>query len=65
VLEAEREKFTRAFLSLKEGKDDRVLRILRGHKFVVANDEEYANTRELERELGTGSGVRVRSAKNR
>jgi phosphonate transport system substrate-binding protein len=39
---AERERFTRALLALKEGKDDPVLKILRAHRFIVANDQEYA-----------------------
>jgi phosphonate transport system substrate-binding protein len=51
VSEAEREKFTRAVLALREGKDDRVLRILRAHKFVVANDAEYGSTRQIAHEL--------------
>ena len=65
VLGAEREKFSRALLSLKGGKDDQILKILRGNKFVVANDEEYGATRAIERELGTGSRVHVRPLKNR
>jgi phosphonate transport system substrate-binding protein len=52
VSEAEREKFARSLLALKEGKDDRVLKILRAHKFVVANDEEYASTRKIGHKLG-------------
>jgi ABC-type phosphate/phosphonate transport system substrate-binding protein len=48
---AEREKFTRALLALKEGKDDRVLRILRAHKFVTADDVEYESTRKIAHEL--------------
>jgi ABC-type phosphate/phosphonate transport system substrate-binding protein len=51
VPEAGREKFARALLALKEGKDDPVLRVLRAHKFVVANDEEYANIRQIAKEL--------------
>jgi len=50
VSEAERETFTRALLALKRSKDDRVLRILRADKFVVANDEEYAITRQIAHE---------------
>jgi phosphonate transport system substrate-binding protein len=49
---AERERFASALLALKEGKDDRVLKILRAHKFVVANDEEYAITRQIGHKLG-------------
>jgi len=47
VPEAERERFARALLALKEGKDDSVLRILRAKQFVVANDQEYATTRQI------------------
>ncbi len=47
VPEAEREKFTRALLALKEGKDDPVLKILRAKQFVVATDEEYATIRQI------------------
>jgi ABC-type nitrate/sulfonate/bicarbonate transport system substrate-binding protein len=52
VPEAERERFARGLLALKEGKDERVLKILRAHKFVVANDAEYAITRRIGHELG-------------
>ena len=48
---AERETFTRALLALKEGKNDRVLRILRAHKFVTADDVEYESTRKIAHEL--------------
>jgi len=51
VPQAERERFARAFLALKEGQDDPVLKILRAQKFVVANDEEYAILRQIAREL--------------
>jgi phosphonate transport system substrate-binding protein len=51
VSEAEREKFSHALLVLKEGKDDPVLKILRAKKFVVANDQEYANIRQIVKEL--------------
>ena len=53
--EAERERFASALLALKEGTDDRVLRILRADKFVVANDAEYAITRQIEHETGITS----------
>jgi phosphonate transport system substrate-binding protein len=46
-----REKFSEAFLVLKEGKDDKVLQILRGKSFVRANDEEYSNIRRVAEEL--------------
>jgi phosphonate transport system substrate-binding protein len=49
---AERERLARGLLALKEGKDDRVLKILRAHKFVIANDEEYGITRQIGHELG-------------
>ena len=42
VPEAQREKFVHALLSLKEGENDSVLKVLRAKQFVVANDEEYA-----------------------
>ncbi|MGD0791254.1 MAG: phosphate/phosphite/phosphonate ABC transporter substrate-binding protein [Terriglobales bacterium] len=51
VPEAERERFVRALLALKEGKDDPVLKILRAKQFVVANDQEYATTRQIAHEL--------------
>jgi phosphonate transport system substrate-binding protein len=51
VSKAERDTFARALLALKEGKDDGVLRILRAHKFVLANDQEYAITRQIALEL--------------
>ncbi len=49
--EAQREGFARAFLSLKEGKDDAILNILRGKDFVRADDAEYANIRKIARDL--------------
>jgi len=51
VPEAERERFARALLALKEGKDDSVLKILRAKQFVVANDEEYATIRQIAHQL--------------
>jgi phosphonate transport system substrate-binding protein len=51
VPEAEQESFARALLALKEGKDDLILKILRARKFVVANDEEYADIRRIAKEL--------------
>jgi phosphonate transport system substrate-binding protein len=51
VSKEERERFVRAFLALREGKDDPVLKVLRAHKFVVANDQEYTATRQLAHEL--------------
>jgi phosphonate transport system substrate-binding protein len=52
VSQAERERFAGSLLALKEGQDDRVFKILRARKFVVANDEEYAITRRIAHELG-------------
>jgi len=49
--EAQREGFAKAFLSLKEGKDDAILNILRGKDFVRADDAEYANIRKIARDL--------------
>lgn len=51
VPEAERERFTRALLALKHGKDDSVLKILRAKQFVVSNDKEYATIRQIAKEL--------------
>jgi ABC-type phosphate/phosphonate transport system substrate-binding protein len=51
ISEEERERFAAALLALREGKDDAVLKILRGARFVRANDEEYVTLREVAREL--------------
>ena len=48
---AQCEAFSKAFLSLKEGKDDAILSILRGKDFVRADDAEYANIRKIALEL--------------
>jgi len=48
---AQQEGFTKAFLALKEGRDDKVLGILRGKDFVRADDAEYATVRDVAREL--------------
>jgi len=48
---AQRESFAKAFLSLKEGKDDAILNILRGKDFVRADDAEYSNIRKIAAEL--------------
>jgi phosphonate transport system substrate-binding protein len=48
---AHRETFAKVFLSLKEGKDDAILNILRGKDFVRADDAEYANIRKIARDL--------------
>ena len=51
VSEAKRDRFARALLALKEGKDDPILKILRAKRFVLANDQEYAHMREIAHEL--------------
>jgi phosphonate transport system substrate-binding protein len=48
---AQQEGFAKAFLSLKEGKDDAILNILRGKDFVRADDAEYANIRKIAHDL--------------
>jgi phosphonate transport system substrate-binding protein len=48
---AERDTFAKAFLSLKEGKDDAILNILRGKDFVRVDDTAYANIRKIARDL--------------
>jgi phosphonate transport system substrate-binding protein len=50
VSEAEREKFVRALLDLKEGQEDDVLKVLRAKKFVAANDQEYETMRRIAKE---------------
>jgi phosphonate transport system substrate-binding protein len=49
--QAQREGFAKAFLTLKEGKDDAILNILRGKDFVRVDDAEYANIRKIARDL--------------
>jgi phosphonate transport system substrate-binding protein len=49
--QAEVERFARALLALKQGKDDTVLTILRADRFVVANDQEYTTMRQIAHEL--------------
>jgi phosphonate transport system substrate-binding protein len=46
-----REAFAQAFLSLKKGKDDAILTILRGENFQRATDAEYADIRSIAAEL--------------
>jgi phosphonate transport system substrate-binding protein len=48
---AQRDKFAKAFLVLKAGKDDAILNILRGQDFVPADDAEYANIRKIASDL--------------
>ena len=47
----QQEAFARAFLSLKAGRDDKILAILRGTDFVRADDAEYSTLRSVAREL--------------
>jgi phosphonate transport system substrate-binding protein len=47
----DQEKFAEAFISLQESKDDRVLQILRGKKFVRASDDKYGLLRKIAEEL--------------
>ena len=51
VSDDERQKFVQALLSLKEGKNDAVLKLLRATEFVAASDDEYAAIRRTVREL--------------
>ncbi|HEY6970490.1 MAG TPA: phosphate/phosphite/phosphonate ABC transporter substrate-binding protein [Candidatus Angelobacter sp.] len=48
---ATQEKFAQAFISLKEGQNDDILKILRGRNFVRANNEEYTILRLVAQEL--------------
>lgn len=48
---ATQEKFAVAFLDLKEGQDDEVLKILRGKNFVRASNEEYTVLRLVAQDL--------------
>jgi phosphonate transport system substrate-binding protein len=48
---ATQEKFTQAFIQLKEGRDDKLLQILRGKNFVKANNEEYSILRLIAQQL--------------
>jgi phosphonate transport system substrate-binding protein len=45
------QKFEAAFLSLQKGRDDKVLDILRGTRFVKASDASYADLKRIAREL--------------
>lgn len=51
VSDAAREKFAAALLGLREGKNDDVLKILRGARFIKANDDEYATLRGVAHDL--------------
>jgi phosphonate transport system substrate-binding protein len=46
-----RDKFGQAFLNLKQGRDDRILTILRGDKYVRATDSEYDILRRVAADL--------------
>ncbi len=48
---AVRAKFGEAFLALQPGRDDRILAILRGNKFVRATDDEYDTLRRVATDL--------------
>lgn len=47
-----RQAFANAFLRLQTGRDDAVLKILRGEHFVPANDAEYVNVERVAKALG-------------
>src|SRR5437016_562038 len=51
VSAADRERFIKAFTTLKEGQDNQILQILRGKDFVRANNEEYAILRLIAQQL--------------
>jgi phosphonate transport system substrate-binding protein len=51
VSKADQEKFAKAFTDLQEGKDDQILGILRGKKFVRASDDRYEILRKVAEEL--------------
>jgi len=51
VDQATQEKFAQAFTNLREGKNDDILRILRGKNFVRANNQEYTVLRLIAQEL--------------
>lgn len=51
VSKQDQDKFVNAFTSLQEGKDDQVMGILRGKKFVRASDDKYELLRKIAEEL--------------
>jgi phosphonate transport system substrate-binding protein len=51
IPEAMQKKFIDAFLKLAPGKDDQVLAILRGQHYVLADDGEYQQIREMAQKL--------------
>jgi phosphonate transport system substrate-binding protein len=46
-----RDKFGEAFLALQPGRDDRIMSILRGQKFVPATDDQYDTLRRVATDL--------------
>lgn len=51
VPQAQRERFARALLALRQGQDDSVLKMLRAKRFVVAYDQEYTLIRQIAHDL--------------
>lgn len=51
VDQAAQEKFAQAFINLREGQNDDILQILRGKKFVRANNQEYTVLRLIAQDL--------------
>lgn len=51
VSKADQEKFAKAFTDMQEGKDDEILKIVRGKKFVRATDDRYEILRNVAEEL--------------
>ena len=49
--DGQRKRFSKALESLKEGKDDRVLTILRAKQFIPASDGKYSLVRQIVKEL--------------
>jgi phosphonate transport system substrate-binding protein len=49
--DAERKRFSKSLEALKEGRDDRVLAILRAKQFIPASDDKYALVRQVVKEL--------------
>jgi phosphonate transport system substrate-binding protein len=49
---AAQKKFSDAFLGLTAGRDDPILTILRGQRFVRANDAEYRAIEDVAKRLG-------------
>jgi phosphonate transport system substrate-binding protein len=46
------QRFANAFLTLSAGKNAEILKILRGERFITANDAEYVSMRQVARQLG-------------